>query len=518
MKKYLFFTAILIISLSFKPNSDLVFDLHFEEGETLLSEKNYQQLDKTVRMALVAEYGCQIGLEVFPNSDEFMNEERLEEILTYLSDENIKVDKVLHYSDLKHLPDDVKLMKDLNFIRLTLEYKLPPIVSEITNQASKNEAQTPQKVTLKWAESVVNYKKNEEHFTASNFSIIKIETADGSFIKFEPESFVFENGDEVTSTILITTKYATTKDIAILEELTTISNGELLESQGMMYVNATSNGRQLRLKKGKSFTVNMKFKNAKEGFQGFNGQSNPENGQINWFLAEKNKVELKRTKEDYFYYKLIELTSSEKRELEVKRQEIIERWQKRGIPKKKIRERLKRYKQTINKRDTGIKKQRTKETRRPKDGRQPRVAQSHILGLTDYKYEKFDKQFDDTAANFAKMQSNTLGWMNIDKLLKEREKQPPCHLLVKADEKTNVKVVFNDYFSVFKGVLKDGVHVFPNFPSTLSVTIIAAEKLPGGKVRFAYEQTILEDKTVSLTNYQTVSEKEFIDFVRKLNS
>lgn len=513
MKKYLFFTAILIVSMSFKPNSNLIFDLYFEEGETVLSEKSYEQLEKTIQMASAAEYGYQIGLEAFPTDDELLMQERLDEILAYLSDENINVDKVLRYSDLNHLPKDVKSMENLNFIRLRLDYKLPTAVLEI----AKNQ-QKPKEVAPKWAESVVNYKSNKEEFIVSNFSIVKIETDDGSFIKFEPESFVFENGEKVTSPIKITTKYATTKDIAILEELTTISNGELLESQGMMYVNATSNGKQLRLEKGKSFTVNMKFSNPQEGFQGFNGRFNRKTGQMNWFLAENDKVELKRTKEDYFYYKLVEFTDSEKQELEAKRQEIIKRWQKGGFTKKEIRRRLRRYYKMMKRRDETLKNRNNKEKRRPKDGRQPRIYQSHILGLTKYKYEKFDKEFENTEANFAKMQSNALGWVNIDKLLKEKVKQPPCNLLVKADGEINVKVVFNDYFSVFKGILKDGVYTFPNFPSSLNVTIIAAEKLPNGKVRFAYKNTILEDKTVSLTNYKTVSEREFVSFVKKLDS
>ena len=511
MKKYLLFTLILLISSSFKPTSDFVFDLHFEPSESLLSENSYQLLDEAARLALMAEYGYQLGLEIFTTDEESLNRERVDEILDYLADKQVKIDKILYYSDLKHIPEDVKLMKDWNFVRLNLIHKQPLTVAADTKKDDKTQNAIP-----KWAEKVVDYQKNEEHFEVSNFAIINIKTADGSSVKFEPESFVFENGAPVTDPIKITTKYATTKDAAFLEDLTTVSNGELLESQGMMYVNATANGRQLRLKEGTSFEIRIKSTELKNDFQAFNGTRNKEDGQINWFLANDKKVELKRESDDYHFYKLERMSNSDIKALEAKRELIIENWRKRGVSKKNIRKRLAKYKKQTKERDKRLRKRR-KSIRRHKDKKQPVLRKSQILGQTKYHYVEYEKEFKNNNYNFYQMKSNVLGWSNIDKLMEKKDEKPPCDLLVKANDKTNVKVVFSDYFGVFTGILNENGFIFPNFPSTLRVTIVAAEKLPNGQIRFAYEKTRLEDKTVTLTNYKTVSEAEFISFVKKLS-
>jgi len=483
MKKYLFYSTILLICLSFKPNTDLIFDLHFSENSSLLSDENYELLEKIIDKK-TSNNDSEISLEVFNIEQEQLSRERVDMVLSYLEDANIKVNKVLYYSDLSHFPKSIQSLDNYDFLRLTISKRIP----KITNQALATTTKEIQKSVPVWAKPVVDYKGNQESFEVSNFSIIKIETLDGSFIKFEPESFVFEDGTLVTSPIIITTKCATSKGVAVLDELTTTFNGQLLESQGMVYVNATSEGKQLQLKEGTSYSINVKFENAQPNFQAFNGRFNNKKGQIDWFLAEDDKVELKRTKEDYFYYKTVKIPAAERVSLDAERDLIIQRWERGKLSKKQIRQRLRKYKKRRKARDTRIRKRfkegRKTNTKRPKDGRQPRIYQSHILGQTVYKYQSYEKEFESSMSNFSLMRSNALGWNNIDKLLKESQVKPPCDLLVKAEPNINVKVVFNDFFSVFKGLYEDDIYRFPSFPSTLEVTIIGAEKLENGKVKY----------------------------------
>lgn len=546
MKKYLLLSAILIISTSFRPSSTSVFDLHFEPNDHLLSENAYPLLAEATQNALAAKWGYQIGLEIFPTDHDALDRERVDEIVDYLEEKKIKVDKILYYSNPAHVPTDVKSKKDWNFIRLSIDYQLPPTVSAVeknTKKATEKKAVISKKIP-QWARKVVDYKENEEQFSISNFSEIELKTADGSFIKFEPESFVFEDGTTVTTPIKIVTKHATTKDVAILEELTTISDGELLESRGMIYVNATSMGKQLRLAEGKEMQISLRVQplenNSKGfdgwqrrndvggqlieekvetqpitnqpevGFQAYKGERKETNGQMNWSLEDKPDATLKKENDEYRFYKKVKLSDKERRTINAKRQTIINDWKRKGYSRKKIRKSLKRYKKYIRKKDNNLRYR----IRKRVDRRQPSLRKSAILGKTKFKYVEYDKKYAVKRKFFYRVKSRGFGWKNLDRPLKIDK--PPCDLFVQADEGMNVKIVLKDYFGVYKGILDEGRFLFANLPSTLKITVIAAKKLPNGKVKYAYKKTRLDDKTVVFSDYKTVSEFDYLRALKRL--
>ncbi len=541
MKYFLFLFAILFIGLSFKPtNQSRNFDFHFVKDDISLTEKSNQQLSDVAKYAQQFET-FNLSIEVPPNNDEELNRDRLDKLLFELENLDLSVERILFYSSKDHLPDNLKDLANRNSIRLTVD---EIISDEII--VSRTEQPTKETITLdskksteikiqKWAKPVVNYQKNVKRFTINNYAKSSLKTADGSFIEIEPESFVFEDGSIVSTPITVETKYANTKNISILDELTTTFENGILESRGMMYVNATANGKQLKLVKGKAIEINIKTKTFENSFQAFQGRRNLSNGQMDWLLDD-NETKLKDYDKKYKYYKY-EKISAEKQAGFIKfRDEQIQSWEDRGYTKKQIKTRLKSAELSIRKREKykmDYYKKRSfhtnnyeKETLRKKDydlirknekNNPNRYSTEHKIGVPEYEFIEYEKKKNPKITNtFYVASSMSLGWCNIDRLLKLNEDKPPCDLIVKAGEDENIKIVFDEYFVVLKGMPHKDGFIFKNVPQGVGITVLSATKLDDGSIKFAKTKTELSNKTINLSDYSTISSDDFITFIEKL--
>jgi hypothetical protein len=108
----------------------------------------------------------------------------------------------------------------------------------------------------------------------------------GTILTFEKNSFVDQSGSPATGEIKINFKECLDKLDMILGNMTTTSNGQPLESGGMIYLNATSNKEQLMIANNKSVGVEMPVDSVLENMQLFEGVETG-NG-INW----QNPVDL----------------------------------------------------------------------------------------------------------------------------------------------------------------------------------------------------------------------------------
>lgn len=82
-----------------------------------------------------------------------------------------------------------------------------------------------------------------------------ITCSQGARLFFSKNSFSFANLDEPSSTIEITVKECYDYADFIGENLSTTSNGDLLETGGMLEITATSEGKEVQLKADKNYTV-----------------------------------------------------------------------------------------------------------------------------------------------------------------------------------------------------------------------------------------------------------------------
>ncbi|MEN2412615.1 energy transducer TonB [Flavobacterium mesophilum] len=132
--------------------------------------------------------------------------------------------------------------------------------------------------------------KKPQFFTINNLKDTAIVCAEKTKITIRANSFIISNSkNAVTGKIKISVKeYYSISDI-LLGRLSTTSNGKLLETGGMLEINAFSNNEKCELKSGKAIEIAFPRKKEKDGMQLFSGSW--KNNQINWEVAE-NSVNL----------------------------------------------------------------------------------------------------------------------------------------------------------------------------------------------------------------------------------
>jgi len=106
----------------------------------------------------------------------------------------------------------------------------------------------------------------------------------GTILTIQKNTFANQKGDFILDNIKIELKECLTKFDMVIGNLTTTSNGKLLESGGMIYVNATSNDQQLNLATNKTIGVELPVDSILSGMQLFEGIL--DFNSINWVNPE----------------------------------------------------------------------------------------------------------------------------------------------------------------------------------------------------------------------------------------
>ena len=98
-----------------------------------------------------------------------------------------------------------------------------------------------------------------------------LKTKAGTTIRLFKNTFVNTKGENVVGSVEIEFKEALTTIDMVLANLTTTTNGKMLQTGGMIYINATSNGQQLAIAENKAIGVIMPTDKVVEGMQLFEG-------------------------------------------------------------------------------------------------------------------------------------------------------------------------------------------------------------------------------------------------------
>jgi hypothetical protein len=116
-----------------------------------------------------------------------------------------------------------------------------------------------------------------------------IYTASGNTFYFPPNTFENFNGVTIQNkNINICIWEFTDKKSLVYSGLTTEANGKMLESGGSFYITATYDGKELRLKKGELYTVEMPYKQSHPDM--FTYYGNKKDGNINWNVDKNEPV------------------------------------------------------------------------------------------------------------------------------------------------------------------------------------------------------------------------------------
>lgn len=157
-----------------------------------------------------------------------------------------------------------------------------------------------------------------EYFTIwSNKDTVLI-GKEGTKITISENPFCLENGDSITGSISIELREYYDIPKMLLSNLSTTSDGNLLETDGMLFIKATSNEKVIRLKEGSSVKCEMPTRKIKNDMSLFYGDENT-NGQVNWkkavnsaakdssFQSLPDTVKYSANNKLYNTYKLIKL-------------------------------------------------------------------------------------------------------------------------------------------------------------------------------------------------------------------
>ncbi|NBW36596.1 MAG: hypothetical protein EBR30_16555 [Cytophagia bacterium] len=140
-----------------------------------------------------------------------------------------------------------------------------------------------EKENLTTSKEIEKLGESPQSFTLVHDKAVKLETRNGAIITIEPNTFEFSDGMSPDKTIHLDVKEVYQKSEMILDNLTTTSDGRLLESLGMIFMEASSEGKQLKLKRNKSISVSIPNKNGIYNGELFYGEKT--DSVLNWKYA-----------------------------------------------------------------------------------------------------------------------------------------------------------------------------------------------------------------------------------------
>jgi hypothetical protein len=115
-----------------------------------------------------------------------------------------------------------------------------------------------------------------------------VEGENGTILILPKGCFKNAKGEIVTEKIIVELSEALSVEEMLLSNLTTTSNGNLLETDGMIYVNVTANGEQLTINKENPIHIEIPTNKRKAGMMAYKGLRDG-NGNMNWIEPKELK-------------------------------------------------------------------------------------------------------------------------------------------------------------------------------------------------------------------------------------
>lgn len=120
-----------------------------------------------------------------------------------------------------------------------------------------------------------------EYFEINTKTDHVIEGKNGTVVVIPKACFLDANNNIIEDDVTIELAEALSLDDMILSNLTTTSNGKLLETDGMIYFNAFANGKPLTIDKENPIYIEIPSQNKKPNMMAYKGIRD-ENGNMNW--------------------------------------------------------------------------------------------------------------------------------------------------------------------------------------------------------------------------------------------
>lgn len=120
-----------------------------------------------------------------------------------------------------------------------------------------------------------------------------IEGKEGMLIIVPKDAFIDDKGILIKTSVELELVEALKLEDMVLYDLATLSDGKLLESGGMFYINPTSNGKNININPQRPFYIEIPTNEVKPGMMAFKGEV-AEDGTLNWIEPKPLKKFLAR--------------------------------------------------------------------------------------------------------------------------------------------------------------------------------------------------------------------------------
>lgn len=366
---------------------------------------------------------------------------------------------------------------------------------------------------------------------------------EGTKITVKSNSFVTETGKPVKGIIKFQVKeYYKTSDI-LLANLTTSSNNEILETGGMIYIDAFSNGEKCELKKGELIEISFPSKDRKDDMQLFNGEWDKET--INWI--EESTQDLNKVYSSAAVDEIPSFPGGENKMMEFLSKQV--KYPKIALDKgiqgivyvgfvvgkdgtlENVRV-LRGVDPTLDK--TAISAVNQMPKWKPGKQKGEFVNVQFVLPVSfrsgdgEFKTNnvQYAKDFESKTTNENLQQAeiseisqyifsaSQLGWINCDRFYKDNNPKIDYVINIRNAANMDIKIVFNEINSILTGLSNKGKYIFNNVPTGHSITLVALKYendqyyLAVKKTKIARdEEPTLDFEPVTMTRLKIEMEK-----------
>jgi TonB family protein len=298
-------------------------------------------------------------------------------------------------------------------------------------------------------------------------------------------------------------EYYKTSDI-LLANLTTTSNKDILETGGMLHIEAFYNGEKCKLKKEATIEIAFPTKDKKDDMQLFSGSWSSD--KINWTLQATKIDEKKETTVFSVVETMAEFPGGQQKLMEYLSENIKypRTAKENGIQGtvyigfivnengeiENIRV-LRGVAPSLNQAAISVVEHMPKWTPGKKRGENVKVnmeipirfslgEESSNINNIEYAKE-FEKKVNDNNLSETKVSeisqylfcTSKLGWINCDRFYKDNNPKVNYFVNIGKSQQVDIKIIFNNIRSILAGSIRDNKYIFENVPSGHSVTIVA---------------------------------------------
>ena len=273
MKRFLLFTSILVVFINTQVNAQRITKhiVYFEVDSYSLSPSEKTSLENFIKSEETNDYIAKVRIQGHTDSDasndynQKLSANRVKSVLQLFEATGLS-SKIESYWTGEDEPINNNLTeaeKRLNRrVEITIEHWVPDFVEESGS--------------IKELYKLLEQEKQVFCIHPKGDTIIRMDQ--GTILSFPAYPF----GDINVPCVEIRVKEFYKKSDMIMENLSTTSNGRLLESAGMVYIEASIKDSLIELASGKKVLVMMPADTLRDDMQGFNGERDPHTDVINW--------------------------------------------------------------------------------------------------------------------------------------------------------------------------------------------------------------------------------------------